>query len=136
MKHILAMALVLGMAAPLAAAQSTKDEAERGKSLAAVMSEYLLVYYTCHKYTGIEQYLAAKSIATNLSERIAGDRNKAVLQIDMLDRKIKDMKPDERLEAQFAADGLSQSIRSDTCSQMIEEVRSKFEVEQARNNLL
>lgn len=136
MKRIISAALVLGMAVPSAAAQDTKNEAERGKSLAAVMSEYLLVHYTCHKYTGIEQYVAAKSITTNLSERISGDRNKAVLQIDMLDRKIKSMKPDERLEAQFAADGLSQSIRSDTCSQMIEEVRSKFEVEQARNNLL
>jgi hypothetical protein len=136
MKRMLVAALVLGIAVPLAAAKETTDEAGRGKSLAAVMSEYLLVYYTCHKYTGIEQYLAAKSITTNLSERIAGDRNKAVLQIDMLDRKIKSMNPDERLEAQFDKDGLSASARSGTCFQMTEEVKSKFEVEQARNNLL
>lgn len=136
MKLLLVVALSLGAMSLSALAQSKEVEAERGKALAAAMSEYLMAFYTCQRYTGIEQYLAAKSISTNLYERVVGDRNEAVLRVDMLDKKIKSMSADQRLEAQFDKDGTSKSDRSDFCYEITEEAKSKFEVEQAKNQLL
>lgn len=136
MKQTIIFALAIAVASSSALAETKEDEAARGKAMAAAMSEYLLAFYTCQRYTGIAQYIAAKSISTNLYERVRGDRNEAVLRIDMLDSKVKSMKADERLEAQFDKDGTPQSARADFCYELTEEAKTKFEVEQARNGLL
>lgn len=104
--------------------------------MAAAMSEYLLAFHTCQKYTGIGQYMAAKSISISLFERATGDRNQAVLGVGALEKRIKSLKGDERLEAQFNKDGTPNSDRADFCYKLTDEAKSKFEIEQAKNGLL
>lgn len=135
-RKLLQLALVLALLSGPAGADSDVEQAARGKAMAAAMNEYLMAFHMCQRYTGKAQYIAARSIATNVYEKISGDRNEAVLGIDAIERTIKGLRGDERLEAQFNSDQLPHADRVDFCLDVTEESKRKFEVEQAKNGLL